>query len=313
MTKRPARWVLGDASVWRPDDAVVSLTLAEHLEAVRRGLLSVPFHDAVAGAAEPAPQVHVAPPRWRGYSFAAAVEWLVCSKLAVPESSEVEWAADRRGGATGVRRLLTERGWTLLETRDGPLRRFKGPAPPPGPEPIPRSFRDRLGGAELTFAADWGAFSGDRIDDGTRLLFEAASELGPQSVVADIGTGYGPLAVGLLANGLAERVVASDIDSPSLALAETNVAAHGAGTSLVFSADPGSLGPTPLTVCNFPTHAGREDAQELLDALVRRSRDGVLLMVVHGSLERAFIEKVSQRSNKPTVVARRTHSVIRCG
>ncbi len=225
----------------------------------------------------------------------------------------MEWLASKSGGATGVRRLLTQRGWQVQESRHGPLRLFTGTAPAPGQRPSPRTFQDRLGDTELRLAADWGAFSGEHIDDGTRLLFEAAVRTGSHESAADIGTGYGPLALALAVTGVARTVAATDVDSPSLALASLNAEAQGAEVSLQFTDDPEAIAETSLTLCNFPTHAHRLHAERLLAGLLSRAAHGILLIVVHGSLERAFMDRMSSGPRRGAVVERRTHSVIRVG
>src|SRR6266702_3633730 len=82
-------------------------------------------------------------------------------------------------------------------------------------------FTERIGGQDLTFSADYGVFSPRRIDAGTALLATVAMAQPAVDTVADIGIGYGALAISLLVNEKARSAVATDVDSVALWLAET--------------------------------------------------------------------------------------------
>jgi hypothetical protein len=175
-----------------------------------------PFHDLAAGRATlPAEAVEVAPPAFRGKRLLAVLSWLLTNS---PVPSAV-WKVERRLGPEYVRRELAPLGWELAAERAGRWLLLSGTAPPPHPLPPPRSFTAPGG---LVFEADYGVFSPSRIDPGSELVLEAASGLQPVDAVADIGVGYGALAISLVSRGLAPRALATDVDSIALWLAERN-------------------------------------------------------------------------------------------
>lgn len=299
--------MVGTTDHLRADDGLLALGLYELRSWQGR---SLPFHDVMAGRAlEPAPEVLVQFPRWRGHRFLDVLEWLVCDRLASPGAA-VTWLAERRGGAMGVRRLLEQRSWSYTERSDGRLRRFEGDAPPPGPRPQPRTFSTRLG-TDLEFAADWGVFSEGHVDPGTRQLFEAALVHSPIETVVDVGTGYGPLAIGLVASGAARRAVGTDVDAVSLALAIRNGRTTDVPCSFVLEDDPAKVEGASLTVCALPTHAPRDRAEALIASLVSRCRSEPVLVGVHHSLEARYIRRFAVAGAHATVVSRGEHAIMR--
>jgi 16S rRNA G1207 methylase RsmC len=120
------------------------------------------------------------------------------------------------------------------------------------------------------------------------LLLEAARRGESVEAVADIGTGYGPLAIGLVAGGTAGRAVATEVDCIAVWLAERNAETNGVPMRVECSAEPTAVEDTPLTVCNVPTHLDAERTRGLMAGLLTRSRRGRLLVVVHASLEARY-------------------------
>jgi 16S rRNA G1207 methylase RsmC len=220
--------------------------------------------------------IEVAPPPFRGKRLLPVLSWLLTNS-AVPSAV---WRVERRFGPEYVRRELSPFGWELGAARDGRWLLLEGAVPPPHELPPPRSFV----ADGLRFEADYGVFSPERIDPGSSLLLDVATRGAPVDVVADIGVGYGALAVSLLARGLAARAVATDVDSIALWLAERNASAAGVRLEVTLDADPLAIEPTALTVCNVPTHLDAERTAALTRALAARARSGRLLAVVHVSL-----------------------------
>ena len=245
----------------------------------------VPFHDLAAGRVElpPSPDVEITPPAYRGKRLLPVLSWLVTARLAAP-GARVTWRVERRHGPEPVRRALEPFGWELAPERAGPWLLLHGAVPPPHDLPAPRSFR--AGG--LTFEADYGVFSPERVDAGSALLLEVASSSGPVEAVADIGVGYGALAVSLVARGVARRAVATEVDSIAAWLAERNAATAGVELRLALDSDPLSVERTELTVCNVPTHVDARGSAELMAGLAERARAGRLLAVVHAALEERY-------------------------
>ena len=183
------------------------------------------LHTAMAAELPRAGSVRVRVPGYRGKSLIPVLSWLVTYRLARP-GAEVSWYLERQQGPRSFGALLAGLGWQDVErTRDGALARISA-RPPPLPEaalpedalpqdalpqdalaeaelPEARQFSAVIGGHELTFLADYGVFSPDRIDDGSRLLAEVMLRRPPAGVIADIGVGYGPLAIAAVRGGVA--------------------------------------------------------------------------------------------------------------
>jgi 16S rRNA (guanine1207-N2)-methyltransferase len=208
------------------------------------------------------------------------LSWLVTNRLATP-GARVTWRVERRHGPDPARRALEPFGWRLEPERSGRWLLLHGAVPPPHELPPPRSFTAPRG---LVFEADYGVFSPERIDAGSELLLQVAAALAPVEVVADIGVGYGALAISLAAAGVAARAVGTEVDSIAAWLAERNASAAGVELQLALDPDPLSVARTALTVCNVPTHLDAPRSAALMAALAERARDGRLLAVVHAGL-----------------------------
>jgi 16S rRNA G1207 methylase RsmC len=274
------RWLVGAPAAAAAGDRLVGL--------VDPDPAAVPFHEAVDADLPRAAEVEIWLPGYRGKSLVPLLGWLVAGRLAAPDAT-VTWVVDRRQGPDSVARLLAGLGWRdLARDRDGRTVRLAGRAPADPPWPAPRRFTATFGTRELSFDADYGVFSPNRVDDGTALLAEVALAGPPVEVLADIGTGYGPLAVGLVAGGLAGRAVATDVDCLALWLAARNAARHGVPVRVACQADPAAVEPTGLTVCNVPTHLDTARSAAFMTGLAARARHGRLLVVVHRSLEQRY-------------------------
>jgi hypothetical protein len=200
----------------------------------------------------------------------------------------VTWYLDKQQGPESFRRLLEELGWALVRERRGRTTLLSGSPPEKVELPPPRQFTARLGSREVTLAADYGVFSPEHIDDGTELLLGLALDGPPVTAVADIGTGYGPLAIGLLLNGAAGSAVGTDVDCVALWLAAENARRNEVRLSLLCTPEPTEAPSTPLTVCSVPTHLNRTDTEQLLAGLAARARQGRLLVTFHKSLEARY-------------------------
>ena len=248
----------------------------------------VPFHDLAAGRAvlaegPEAPEVEIAPPPYRGKRLLPVLSWLVTNRLP-GTGARATWRVERRLGPDFVRRVLEPFGWQLSAERSGRWLLLHGAVPPAHELPPPRSFTAPSG---LVFEADYGVFSPDRIDAGSELLLELANRTAVETV-ADVGTGYGALAISLLAAGRARRAVATEVDSIALWLAERNARAADVGLRVTLDRDPLAVERTDLTVCNVPTHLDARQTAALMAGLAERASDGRLLAVVHAALEARY-------------------------
>jgi 16S rRNA G1207 methylase RsmC len=262
------------------------------------------FHDLAAGRAGLSPGEELTPPGYRGKRLLPVLSWLLTSHL---PGASVVWRVERRLGPDFLRRELAPFGWDLSASRAGRWLHLSGAVPPPHPLPPPRSF-EAPGG--LVFEADYGVFSPNAIDAGSALLLEVAAGLPPVESVADIGVGYGALAVALVSSGRARRALATDVDSIALWLAERNAAAAGVSLEVTLDADPLSIARTPLTVCNVPTHLDAARTAALMAGLAERASDGRLLAVVHRSLEDRYARHLRRRRLRLTRHAGGEHVVL---
>lgn len=222
----------------------------------------------------------------------------------------MSWYLGRKQGADSVRKLLAGLGWVLRKERYGRDVRLTGSPPAEAPLPGPAGFTARLGARSAWLAADYGVFSPGRIDDGTALLLDVALSHGPVEAVADIGVGYGPLAIGIVLNSAAGAGIGTDVDCVALWLAGRNAGDLGVPLSLVPTQDPASVPPTPLTVCNIPTHINASQSARLMTGLARRAEQGTLLVVVHSSLEGRYERHLATRRLRLTRHAGPAHVVI---
>lgn len=278
-------WHIGLPDQFGRDDGVVAFTASELHEAASRASAAMGFRDAVRGPVlvPRAPRIEIQVPPYRPKSLIPVLSWLA-TRLG-QDDAEVSWYLDKRQGPDSVRKLLEGMGWAVGKDRKGRTVRLHGAPPAAATLPEPASFIARLGARQVRLAADYGVFSPGHVDDGTSLLLDVALRHPPVDTVADIGVGYGPLAIGLVLNSVAQVAVGTDVDCIALWLAEQNADAHGVPLALDCTPDPSSVQPTPLTICNIPTHINAEQTARFMTGLAQRAEHGTLLVVVHASLE----------------------------
>lgn len=286
-TRQVAGWHVGIPAELSKTDGVVTFTAAELETAHSRAGHAVGFHLAMTAPLPPAPRVTINVPPYRGKSLIPLLGWLAAHKL-TDWNGEIAWRLDKGQGPNSVHKLLESHGWSLDRDRRGRTVCLRG-SPPTHPKlPKTRSFVADLGKQQVTLVADYGVFSPDRIDEGTALLLKVAMRHPPVETVADIGVGYGPLAIGLVLNGVARTAVGTDVDCLALWLARQNATALDVPLTLACSPDPLAAQATPLTVSNIPTHLSAANTLPLMDGLARRADHGTLLAVVHASLETRY-------------------------
>lgn len=133
-----------------------------------------------------------------------------------------------------------------------------------GPKPVgePRfPVRDRLEDLDIDVVAHGAAFSGPRLDIGTRFLLEHLKWMKPDARDAiDLGCGTGILAVALAKARPAIRVVGTDQSAAAVASARATVAANDVLDRVTVVRDDAMSSAADnsadLVVCNPPFHVG---------------------------------------------------------
>ncbi|MBM7790464.1 methyltransferase [Tenggerimyces flavus] len=311
------RWLIGlptsTAEVPPGTSRIVALSASELRYASENAMSGVFFHEAMkpqfSGDAE---TVDIYLPTYRGKSFVSVLAWLAAARLAT-STCEIRWHLDKQQGPDSIQKLLAADGWSLTRQKKGRVTTLTGTAPAAPALPDPTTFDAALGSQQVQLAADYGVFSPRQVDAGTQLLLDVALAHRPVPAVADIGIGYGALALGLVLNGVATRAVGSDIDAVALWLAERNAQASNVELRTECDADPTAPEDTPLTVCNIPTHINAQDSRQLMAGLLQRAKQGRLLVVVHSSLEARYAKYFDQEGLEVERTAGEAHTVLAAG
>lgn len=129
----------------------------------------------------------------------------------------------------------------------------------------------------LLLSTDSGVFAGRSIDPGTALLLEAGARPSPEArVVADVGCGYGPIAVALAVRSPDVVVWAIDVNERALELTAANADAAGVGDRVRVAA-PDDV-PAELSVdgvwSNPPIRVGKVALHTLLTGWLERLAPG---------------------------------------
>jgi len=150
----------------------------------------------------------------------------------------------------------------------------------------PSTVRLDLPDLSLALLTDRGVFSGSRIDPGTKYLLTEAPAPPAGGHLADVGCGYGPIALTLATRSPRATVWAVDINQRALELTRANAAA--AGLTNVRVAAPDDV-PADVRLAalwsNPPVRVGKAALHDLLDSwLGRLDTDGTALLVVQKNL-----------------------------
>jgi 16S rRNA (guanine1207-N2)-methyltransferase len=141
----------------------------------------------------------------------------------------------------------------------------------------PGSVRLTLPDVDLELGTDRGVFSSQRIDAGTELLLRDHARPDPAArTLADIGCGYGPIALTLAVRAPGATVWAVDVNERALDLCRANAARHGVGDRVhAVTPDqvPGDVAFDALW-SNPPIRAGKAHLHELLERWLARLGPG---------------------------------------
>ncbi|MFM7064882.1 MAG: class I SAM-dependent methyltransferase [Actinomycetes bacterium] len=133
-----------------------------------------------------------------------------------------------------------------------------------------------LDGRTLPLRTDRGVFSADRLDPGTRVLLETLPPFGalPEGALADVGCGYGPIALTLAARHPDRTVVAVDVNERARALCAENARTAGLAVDVRAADDvPAGLRLAAM-VSNPPIRVGKAVLHELLSEWLGRLVEG---------------------------------------
>ncbi len=152
----------------------------------------------------------------------------------------------------------------------------------------PRTVRLTLADLTVDLTTDAGIFSADAVDAGTTVLLDEvpAPPQGPVTL-ADVGCGYGPVAVTLARRSVEATIWAVDVNTRALELCRMNAESAGVGDR-VHAVTPDEV-PAGLVLDGFwsnpPIRIGKPALHTLLEGWFTRLRDGAQAhLVVHRHL-----------------------------
>ena len=186
-------------------------------------------------------------------------------------------------------------------------------SPDPGSRRRERTVTLELADISADLRTDRGVFSAQRVDPGTRLLLKhaplpgggaaaadgtaAGDGRGAGLTLADVGCGYGPIAVALALRAPGAAIWAVDVNQRARSLAAANLVAAGVTVEDAAGARTGgrarvcSPGEVPESLqfdgvyCNPPVRIGNKALDNLLlQWLQRLQRDGFAVVVMHKNL-----------------------------
>jgi 16S rRNA (guanine1207-N2)-methyltransferase len=192
-----------------------------------------------------------------------------------------------------------------------------GPRTPEGPQPYPvQEFHTELG---ITVCAHGAAFSGTRLDIGTRFLLGFLDRMPDASHAVDLGCGTGILATMYARHRPQARVTATDQSAAAVASAKATAEANGLGSRVrVVQDDAMSVFPdasADLILLNPPFHLGASvhagAALKMFEAAARVLAGGGELWTVYnshlqyrGGLERLVGPTIVEGRNSKFTVTR---------
>ena len=219
-------------------------------------------------------------------------------------------------------------------------------SPSPGSRRRERTVTLRLKDVTLDLRTDRGVFSADRIDPGTLLLLKHAplppppagngSEAAARRVLADVGCGYGPIAVTLALRAPDAAIWAVDVNERARELAAANLAtagvtvgggerraadsARGGGGALPGEGERGRhrglatvCAPEEVPAalrfdavyCNPPVRIGNKALDELLQEWLNRLRPGgFAVLVMHKNLGAdSLVRRLAAAGSEPRRLA----------
>lgn len=138
-------------------------------------------------------------------------------------------------------------------------------------ESSPKSWSYSLRGKIYKFTSDFGVFSKNEVDFGSRELIEAFEEPPVSGDILDLGCGYGPIGISIAGEFLDRKVVMVDVNQRALSLAEENAKQNGVSNIELIESD------------RFKALANYRFAAILTNPPIRAGKN-----VVHAMLEESY-------------------------
>ncbi|MEZ5252578.1 MAG: methyltransferase [Microthrixaceae bacterium] len=179
----------------------------------------------------------------------------------------------------------------------------------------PREVRLDLVDLSLRLATDRGVFSADRVDPGTRVLLGEAPPPSPTSTnLADLGCGYGPIALTLATRAPQATVWAIDVNERARELCAANAAEAGLDNVRVVAPDEvGADVRFDAIYSNPPIRIGKAALHELLARwLSRLDEHGRAWLVVQKHLGADSLARWMTDQGWPTsrIASRQAYRVL---
>ena len=176
-----------------------------------------------------------------------------------------------------------------------------------------RVFSLDFAGENYRFVSDNGVFSKGRLDEGTRILLEAAGEV--RGDVLDLGCGWGPVGVILGRRCPDARILMSDVNARALGLAEKNLQLNGVKNARAAESD-GFANIDGLFDCiltNPPIRAGKQLIYRMFDeALSHLKPGGSLYIVIRRQQGAESALKYLQKAHAEVIRRDKGYWVLRC-
>jgi 16S rRNA (guanine1207-N2)-methyltransferase len=155
----------------------------------------------------------------------------------------------------------------------------------------------------LRLLTDRATFSPDQVDRGTKLLLlDGPRPPEPATAIADVGCGYGPIALALAVRSPRAVVWAVDVNERAVELCRANAAAAGLDNVEAITPDAVPAGlELDAIYSNPPIRIGKAALQELLEVWLARLRPGGrMVLVVHRHLGSDSLQRWLEEGGWPT-------------
>ena len=184
----------------------------------------------------------------------------------------------------------------------------------PQSQSFERSFTLEYRGQTYEFIYDNGVFSKGRLDDGTRILLDAAGTVNGD--VLDLGCGWGPVGTILGRENPEANILMTDVNERALALADKNLLLNRVSNAETLCSDGFEKvdGLFDFILTNPPIRAGKQVVYALFDAaLAHLKPDGALYIVIRRQQGAQSALKYLEKADAEVVARDKGYWVLRAG